>query len=47
MLAQAEDGDSFVLQGDEYKLVKTVLVQKNVTIRSASGKTLLISAAVL
>lgn len=41
VLAQAEDGDSFVLQGDEYKLVKTVLVQKNVTIRSASGKTLL------
>mgnify|MGYP000099122932 FL=1 len=38
VLAQAEDGDSFVLQGDEYKLVKTVLVQKNVTIRSASGK---------
>lgn len=41
VLAQAEDGDSFVLQGDEYKLVKTVLVQKNVTIRSVSGKTLL------
>lgn len=41
VLAQAEDGDAFVLQGDEYKLVKTVLVQKNVTIRSASGKTLL------
>lgn len=41
VLAQAEDGDSFVLQGDEYKLVKTVLVQKNVTIRSASSKTLL------
>lgn len=41
VLAQAENGDSFVLQGDEYKLVKTVLVQKNVTIRSASGKTLL------
>lgn len=41
VLAQAEDGDAFVLQGDEYKLVKTVLVQKNVTIRSVSGKTLL------
>lgn len=41
VLAQAEDGDAFVLQGDEYKLVNTVLVQKNVTIRSASGKTLL------
>ena len=41
MLSQAEDGDVFVLQGDEYKLMKTVLVQKNVTIRSASGKTLL------
>ena len=41
VLAQAKDGDAFVLQGDEYKLVKTVLVQKNVTIRSASGKTLL------
>lgn len=41
VLAQAEDGDSFVLQGDEYKLVKTILVQKNVTIRSVSGKTLL------
>lgn len=41
VLGQAEDGDSFVLQGDEYKLVKTVLVQKNVTIRSVSGKTLL------
>lgn len=41
MMSQAEDGDVFVLQGDEYKLMKTVLVQKDVTIRSASGKTLL------
>lgn len=47
VMSLAEDGDVFVLQGDEYKLMKTVLVQKDVTIRSASGKTLLRSVGTL
>lgn len=40
-MENAKDGDIIVLEGDEYRLTKTILVSKHVAIRSRNGNTTL------